>query len=168
MSLSVAGVWAVGVWDQTVWADGVWHEGAAAVVVTTKGGAASVEKEIRRKHQQMLEKRRQLHLTKKPITFDESVLFVEDGDEKTIELGGKEVTIANSPQPPEFIVLPLDLKNIKDSVTKEIAQLSRNLVVLQHNAKVAEFEERMLHMEEELVALLVLTADEDIDIIRLS
>ena len=40
MSLSIAGVWAVGVWDQTTWADGVWREGAANAVAGGKHNAA--------------------------------------------------------------------------------------------------------------------------------
>ncbi len=166
MSLSVAGVWAVGVWDQTVWADGVWREGdGAEVVVTTKGGAAAVEAEIRKRHQQAVRKRRQLHLNEKTVEPMEFDLLVDDGE--SVEIAGKEVIVSNVPRPPTVKSFAVPLKEIKDDVVREIAQLARIQLTKVHNKKVAAFEEKMRRMEEEMVVLLVLTADEDIEIIHL-
>lgn len=130
MSLSVAGVWAVGVWDQTVWADGVWREGEFVSAVTTKGGSVT-EDRIRKQHRKML--RKQLHLKKKPLEFN--ILVQEDGE---VEIDGVLV-------PVELVgKIPTKLRAFpklitKDEVMAELALLSREREVKAYNRAVSRF-----------------------------
>lgn len=165
MSLSVAGVWAVGVWDQTVWEDGVWREGERDVdedVSVTKGGSA----EGRAKRKKVHEARRLARLSalKKADDLFESI-FGKEEDPK-IQTGDAAVKVTGLPKMPVFDQLR-DIATIKDKVVRKIAEFVRIDEIKAHNVKVRKYEQGIRRLEEELVAVLVLTADENIGVINL-
>lgn len=157
MSLSNAGVWTVGVWDTTVWEDGVWREGAGEVA--TKGGSS--EAEIRRKRDRVIAKRkaaRQDALKDADELFDS--LFGEDEEVEGVRIEGL-------PKRPIKAMLK-EIATIKDKVVRKIAEINQRAIIAAHNKKVREYEEGIKRLEEELVALLVLTEDDDIGVIELN
>jgi len=167
MSLSVAGVWAVGVWDQTVWEDGVWREGDAAVVeAVTKGGSAAEIQAIKKKVAKRREERRVAReaAAKKADELFESI-FGEDEPELNVD--GKAVKVTGLPALPKFEHLQ-NIATIKDKVVREIAFLNNSAAIKEHNQKVQKFEEELHRLEEELLAVLVLTEGENIGTIDLS
>lgn len=155
MSLSNAGVWAVGVWDQTVWEDQVWREGAAAVTLTKVGGQLS---EKRRKVQERRRLARQDALLDADELFDS--LFGEDEEVEGVRIEGL-------PKRPVKETLK-EIATIKDKVVRKIAEINQRAIIAAHNKKVREYEEGIRRLEEELVAVLVLTEEEDIGVIELN
>ncbi len=158
MSLSVVGVWAVGVWDETVWADGVWQEGAAVATVT-KSGVSATEK--RRKRDIAIAKRkaaRQAALLDADELFD--ALFGEDEEVEGVRIEGL-------PRRPVKETLK-EIAIIKNKVVRKIAEINQRAIIAAHNKKVREYEAGIRRLEEELVAILVLTEEEDIGVIELN
>ncbi len=160
MSLSVVGVWAVGVWDETVWADGVWQEGAAPASAT-KGGSSVSSAEKRRKRDLAIAKRkaaRQAALKDADALFDS--LFGEDEEVEGVRIEGL-------PKRPVKETLK-EIALIKDKVVRKLAELNQKALIAAHNKKVREYEEHIKKLEEELVAILILTEEEDIGVIELN
>ena len=164
MSLSVVGVWAVGVWDETVWAEGVWQEGGV-VVARTKGGAGDAaisSKEKRLRRDIALAKRKAARLA----ALDDAQELFESIFGEDDEIAG--IHITDLPQPPEIeIDISKEIVTIKNRLIRRLAEAVRKKEIEEFNKKVKEFKIQMRRLEEELVAVLVLTEDENVGTIHL-
>ena len=165
MSLSVVGVWAVGVWDTTVWADGVWREGdgsPAPEPARIKGGSSGdspADARARRLKLQEARKQARFAALKKSDELFESI-FGEDEEVEGVKIEGL-------PKMPAFEHLN-EIATIKDKVVRNIAAIVRHNEIVAYNAKVVAYEEGLRELEAELVAVLVLTEDEDVGTITLN